>query len=135
MNFQEFEKSPWRAFAILFKISPKTVVLIQITFLFSYFLQKFYLQLFHVQPSQILSNRENKLPSIYYSYHSKNQSTTLCYCTMNTSFPEKISSLTQIRKTEVRRQKDMQMLCIANTNLKKLVQAIFTLCSYVFKIG
>lgn len=28
-----------------------------------------------------------------------------------------------------------QIVCIANINLKKLVQAIFTLCSYVFETG
>ena len=49
-------------FVFLFKIFPKAAVLIQITFLYACFLQRFGLYLFDVEPSRTLNG------SLYFSF-------------------------------------------------------------------
>ena len=51
----KFRKSLWGVLVFLFKIFPKTKVLIQITFFYSRFLQKYGLPLFGVEPSRALN--------------------------------------------------------------------------------
>ena len=51
----KFGKSLWEFLVFLFKIFPKTEVLIQITFLYTCFLQKFGLYLFDVELSRTLN--------------------------------------------------------------------------------
>ena len=58
INGYNFRKSLWEDFGFLLKLFPKTVVLIKITFLCSYFLQKFDLQLFNIESSRTLKGME-----------------------------------------------------------------------------
>ena len=84
----KFGKSRWGVFVFVFKLFPKTAVLLHTTFLYSCFLQKFGLKLFEVEPSRTFNgafyisfpnnvNRENELPSIFNPYHPEKKPTTL----------------------------------------------------------
>ena len=88
----------------LFFIFPETAVLIQITFFYTCFIQKVGLSLFDVEPSRTSNGafcfrytvkRENILPSIFNPYHLEYKHTTFwkCHCTLNTSPPEKKTSI------------------------------------------
>ena len=80
------------SFVFVFKIFPKTRMLIQIAFLYSCFLQKFGLWLSDVEPSRTLN------AAFYFSFPNTVQ--MLLY--HEYKFHEKINPLTSVRKTDIR---------------------------------
>ena len=103
----KFGKPIWGVlvFVFLFKLFPKAVVLIQITFLYSCSLQKFDLLLFDVELSRTLNGafiftfsntlKTGKSTPVHISIIKEKVHYSLkCYCSMNTSSLEKRSPLT-----------------------------------------
>ena len=82
-------------------------MLIQKTSLYSRFLQKFGLWLSDVKPSRTLN------VAFYFSFPN----TLKMFLCHEYKFPEKISPLTSVRKTDVRRQKDRQQYSRCNQSL------------------